>query len=95
MNVALADNSISSDELRLMVEALIAAKCAAVGANYGEVTPNTNLFNEGIIDSFDVVELLTELEEKTGISAIMDEDEEEEFLISVNWFVKRFATNSK
>tara|TARA_B100000686_G_C16332092_1_gene733641 strand:- start:322 stop:570 length:249 start_codon:yes stop_codon:yes gene_type:complete len=77
--------------LRSLIETQIEEKCKAVGADYTEIADNTNLYSEGIIDSFDVVEILTAIEEETGISADMTEDEGAEFVISINWFLERFA----
>lgn len=38
------------------------------GAEEGELPPGINLFDEGLLDSFGVVQLIVELEEAFGIS---------------------------
>lgn len=37
------------------------------GADEGEITPDTELFDEGILDSFGLVQLLVELENQMGV----------------------------
>jgi len=46
-----------------MVDQVIAIICDLVGADEGEILPDTDLFEQGILDSFALVELLVELEQ--------------------------------
>ena len=46
-----------------MLEEIIAALNDITGADEGEITPDTELFDEGILDSFGLVELLVQLEQ--------------------------------
>ena len=45
-----------------MTEKIIACLNDITGADEGEITPDTELFDEGILDSFGLVELLVQLE---------------------------------
>ncbi|MGN0980760.1 MAG: phosphopantetheine-binding protein [Candidatus Avoscillospira sp.] len=45
-----------------MVEKIIGILNEIVGADEGEITPDTELFEEGILDSFGLVQLLVALE---------------------------------
>ena len=46
-----------------MIDQILAAICDIVGADEGEIAPDTELFAEGILDSFGLVELLVRLED--------------------------------
>lgn len=46
-----------------MTEKIIACLNDITGADDGEITPDTELFEEGVLDSFGLVELLVQLEE--------------------------------
>lgn len=46
-----------------MTEKIIACLNEITGADEGEITPDTELFEEGILDSFGLVELLVQLEQ--------------------------------
>lgn len=46
-----------------MTEKIIACLNDITGADEGEITPDTELFEEGILDSFGLVELLVQLEQ--------------------------------
>ena len=46
-----------------MIDQVLAAICDIVGADEGEIAPDTELFAEGILDSFGLVELLVRLED--------------------------------
>ena len=46
-----------------MIDQVLAAICDIVGADEGEIAPDTELFEEGILDSFGLVELLVQLEQ--------------------------------
>ena len=46
-----------------MTKIIIACLNDITGADEGEITPDTELFEEGILDSFGLVELLVQLEQ--------------------------------
>lgn len=46
-----------------MTEKIIACLNDITGADEGEITPDTELFDKGILDSFGLVELLVQLEQ--------------------------------
>lgn len=52
-----------------MTEKIIECLNEITGADAGEITPDTELFEEGILDSFGLVELLVQLE---GFGARLD-----------------------
>ena len=43
------------------------------GGEEGEIAPEMNLFEEGLLDSFGVIQLLVELEDAFGVSIRMEE----------------------
>ena len=51
-----------------MTEKIIALLLDICGADEGEIQADTELFAEGILDSFGLVQLLVELESQLGIS---------------------------
>lgn len=51
-----------------MEEKIMAILNDICGAEDGELTPDINLFDEGLLDSFGVVQLIVELEEAFSIS---------------------------
>ena len=61
----------------------------SIGSNIESITQDTDLLRTGIIDSMEFIELLTEIEEKTGVS-IENLLEEEELIISIKWFLQKF-----
>lgn len=46
-----------------MLENVLSCICEIVGADEGEITADTELFEEGLLDSFGLVELLVQLED--------------------------------
>ncbi len=51
-----------------MIDTIITILNDICGADEGEITPDTELFEEGILDSFGLVQLLVELENQLQIS---------------------------
>ena len=47
-----------------MIDQVLTAICEIAGADEGEIAPDTELFEEGILDSFGLVELLVQLEQR-------------------------------
>ena len=45
-----------------MIDQVLTAICEIAGADEGEIAPDTELFEEGILDSFGLVQLLVALE---------------------------------
>lgn len=50
-----------------MLETIVEILNDICGADEGEITPDTELFDEGILDSFGLVQLLVELENQLGV----------------------------
>lgn len=57
-----------------MVENVIRILNEIVGADEGEIQPDTELFEEGILDSFGLVQLLVALEEEGVALDVADLD---------------------
>ncbi len=57
-----------------MVENVIRILNEIVGADEGEIQPDTELFDEGILDSFGLVQLLVALEEEGAVLDVADLD---------------------
>lgn len=57
-----------------MVENVIRILNEIVGADEGEIQPDTELFEEGILDSFGLVQLLVALEEEGVVLDVADLD---------------------
>lgn len=57
-----------------MVEKIIALLNEIVGADEGELQPDTELFEEGILDSFGLVQLLVALEDEGVALDVADLD---------------------
>ena len=47
--------------------------CGICGAEPGELSPQVRLFDEGLLDSFGVIQLLMELEAAFGVTLAMEE----------------------
>lgn len=50
-----------------MIDTIIEILNGICGADEGEITPDTELFEEGILDSFGLVQLLVELENQVKV----------------------------
>ena len=50
-----------------MIQQVMAILCEICGADEGELTPDINLFADGLLDSFGVIQLLLDLEEQLGV----------------------------
>lgn len=50
-----------------MIDAIIEILNSVCGADEGEITPDTELFDEEILDSFGLVQLLVELENQMNV----------------------------
>ena len=60
-----------------MIDQVLTAICEIAGADEGEIAPDTELFEEGILDSFGLVELLVQLESlgrKLDVANLMREE---------------------
>ena len=51
-----------------MEETILKILCEICGAEDGELEPDMRLFDEGLLDSFAVVQLLVALEEQLGVA---------------------------
>ena len=61
-----------------------------LGRSLDDISPDTDLLKSGIIDSMEFIELLAELDKKTGISIENFLDDDEELKITITWFIKKF-----
>ena len=61
-----------------VLDEVLAALSRICGAAEGEIHGDMELFEEGLLDSFGVVQLLLELEERLGISLELGELSREE-----------------
>ena len=57
-----------------MLEEIIAALNDITGADAGEITPETELFEEGLLDSFGLVELLEQLGKTLDVAELTREE---------------------
>lgn len=51
-----------------MLEQIIEILCEICGADTAELEPDMDLFENGLLDSFGVVQLLVKIEERFGVS---------------------------
>ena len=56
-----------------MEEKVLQILCGLCGAEPGEISPDLDLFEEGLLDSFGTIQLLLELEEAFGVSMALEE----------------------
>ena len=61
-----------------------------LGMTIDDITFDTDLLKSGIIDSLILVELIVELGQATGTSIRNLLNDEDELLITINWFLKKF-----
>jgi D-alanine--poly(phosphoribitol) ligase subunit 2 len=55
-----------------MLNQIITLLSAMLGAEEGELEPDLDLFESGLLDSFAVVQLIVELEEKLGVKLAIE-----------------------
>ncbi len=83
------DNHRAEQELRSLVLKLLAPKFDRVGIDIGGFDLDKDLYESGIIDSFDLVELLADVEKATGLTARLTVDVDTNALtLSINRIVQ-------
>jgi len=81
----------SDETLQILISELLEPKFADAQMKSDQVSPDDDLYETGIVDSYDIVELLTEISEKTGIDAdIASADNVKEFTFSISSLSKLF-----
>ena len=85
--------------MKNIVERIIFSKIQTHLNNSGMTIENISfdidLLKSGIIDSLTLVELIVELGQVTGINITNLLDDEDEMLITINWFLKKFNVKQK
>ena len=66
-----------------------------LGMTFDDITFDTDLLKSGIIDSFVLIEIIVQLGKETDTNITNLLNDEDEFLITVNWFFKKFNINKK
>ena len=67
-------------------------KLVDVGSNLESVSESQDLYELGAVDSFDFVELVAKIEEKTGIRANLDTIGDKSFVMSIEILTQVFKT---
>ena len=75
-----------SDETLLpLILELLEPKFANAQIDPQQVSPDDDLYEKGVVDSYDIVELLSEISEKTGIEAdVANAESGNDFVLSVS-----------
>ena len=85
--------------MKNIVERIIFSKIQTHLNNSGMTIENISfdidLLKSGIIDSLTLVELIVELGQVTGINITNLLEDEDELLITINWFLKKFNVKQK
>lgn len=84
----------SDETLQILISELLEPKFADAQMKPDQVSLDDDLYETGIVDSYDIVELLTVISEKTGIDAdITSADNGIDFTFSINSLSKLFLQN--
>ena len=67
-------------------------KLVEVGSNLESVSESQDLYELGAVDSFDFVELVAKIEEKTGIRPNLDTIGDKRFVMSIKFLTQAFKT---
>ena len=68
----------------------IKSNLEVLGSSMDNISDKTDLLKSGILDSMEFIEILTEISDITGITLDFLLNDEEELIISIDWFLKRF-----
>tara|TARA_Y100001968_G_scaffold287785_1_gene289492 strand:+ start:89 stop:358 length:270 start_codon:yes stop_codon:yes gene_type:complete len=81
----------SDETLRSLILELLGPKLADAQIESRLVSADDDLYEKGVLDSYDVAELLSDIAERTGIDADIDSaDGGGSFILSVNSISKLF-----
>ena len=67
-------------------------KLVEVGSNLESISESQDLYELGAVDSFEFVELVAKIEEKTGIRANLDTIGDKRFVMSIKFLTQAFKT---
>ena len=85
----------SDENLRSLILELLGPKLANAQIEARLVSADDDLYEKGVVDSYDVVELLSDIAEITGIDAdISSSDDGDSLILSVNSISKLFQRHS-
>ena len=62
-------SKLSRDQIPLLIHKFLIPKLKSCNVDPNTIQNDTDLFAAGILDSFELIELLCEIEDKTGLSA--------------------------
>ena len=62
-------SKVSRDQISLLIQQFLIPKLKSCNVDPNTIQNDTDLFAAGILDSFELIELLCEIEDKTGLSA--------------------------
>ncbi len=82
---------MASEEIRNFVIECLKQRQENTGLKIEEIADDEDLYELGAIDSYDVVDILSQIEKETGIAANLNESDEESFVLSIRWFVLAFS----
>lgn len=64
---------------------------SVLGSSIDKISEDTDLLKTGVIDSMEFVELLASISKETSTNIETILEEEEELIISINWFDSKFS----
>lgn len=59
----------NQESVRTLIKEILARNCEQIGMSLADIGNDDDLYASGTIDSFGLVELLVELEDRTGLEA--------------------------
>ena len=62
-------SKLSRDQISLLIQQFLIPKLKSCNVDPNTIQNDTDLFAAGVLDSFELIELLCEIEDKTGLSA--------------------------
>ena len=83
------------EKIEKIVLKKVKENASRLGLELDSITNETEILKSGIIDSLEFVGILQEIEDKTSISINNFIEDENDFKISVNWFLNKVNRNFK
>ena len=77
-------------EIRDLVISCLKQRLDGAGIDINNISDDDDLYDLGAIDSYDVVDILSQIEKETEITADLEDNEDKLFVLSINWFVSTF-----
>ena len=84
-------NSNVTPDIRSFILKWVTPKLDEVGVELNNISDTHDLYEIGALDSFDVVELMTAIEEQTGLKANINTADDEKFVISIKSLTQAFT----